>query len=271
MKKTGIKLTSVCFAFAVLLCSFFTVNAEDNAEADDSKMLKINDDAEVSVGKTVTYNFYLSDADEPIVGFELRLFYDSEFLEYQKKSLHFEKFDFVIYNEDIEGKIPMNYSSLSSLPDFSEKTLFMSADFKVLKEGSADISYFFTELYGENLDFIKKYKFTYDMSVDGKKITEEETPLVNTDEDTLQNNQGDFLNYEDGMGDENTPNKSDHKMIGSVVNKSVVEVTRPVLSTEDEKGGLSSKWLFLIIGAPLIIGAVVAAIVIVNIRNKKDN
>ncbi len=291
MKQTGIKFSSFCVALALLLCSFVTVYAEDssaadssgadasgadssagdNPDIDDSKKLEINSDAEVSVGQTVTYDLYLSDADEEIMGFELRLFYDSDFLEYQQKSLNFEKFDFVIYNENIEGKIPMNFSSLSSLPSFKEKAQFLSASFKVKKEGNADITYFFTELYGENLEYLKKYKFTYDMTVDGEKIVDDAVPPVNEDENTLQNNQGDFINYEDGMGDENTPNKSDHKMVGSIVNKSVVEVTRSVLSTEDEKGGFSSKWLFLLIGAPLIIGAVVAAIVIVNKRGKNES
>ncbi len=291
MKQTGIKLSSFCFALAILLCSFVTAYAEDssgvdttgadtkaedstsddNSDVDSSKTLEINDDAEIAVGQTVTYNLYLSDADDEIMGFELRLFYDSDYLEYQQKSLNFEKFDFVIYNENIEGKIPMNFSSLSSLPSFKEKAQFVSASFKVKKEGSAGITYFFTELYGEDLEYLKKYKFTYDMIVDGEKIVDNATPPVNEDENTIENNQGDFINYEDGMGDENTPNKGDHKMVGSIVNKSVVEVTRNILSTEDEKGGFSSKWLFLLIGAPLIIGAVVAAIIIVNIRGKNES
>ena len=277
MKQTGIKFSSFCFALAILLCSFVTAYAEDssgvdttgadtkaedstsddNSDVDSSKTLEINDDAEIAVGQTVTYNLYLSDADDEIMGFELRLFYDSDYLEYQQKSLNFEKFDFVIYN--------------SSLPSFKEKAQFVSASFKVKKEGSAGITYFFTELYGEDLEYLKKYKFTYDMIVDGEKIVDNATPPVNEDENTIENNQGDFINYEDGMGDENTPNKGDHKMVGSIVNKSVVEVTRNILSTEDEKGGFSSKWLFLFIGAPLIIGAVVAAIVIVNIRGKNES
>ncbi len=281
MKQTGIKISSFCFALAIFLCSFVTAYAEDGSAVDtadagvsgidSSKKLNINDDTEIAVGQTVTYNLYLSDADEEIMGFELRLFYDSDYLEYQQKSLSFEKFDFVIYNENIEGKIPMNFSSLSSLPSFKEKSQFLSADFKVKKEGRASITYFFTELYGENLDYLKKYKFTYDLTVDGEKVVDSATPPVNEDENTLQSNQGDFINYEDGMGDENTPNKDDHKMVGSIVNKSVVEVTRNILSTEDEKGGFSSKWLFLLIGAPLIIGAVVAAIIIVNIRGKNES
>ena len=65
MKQTGIKLSSFCFALAILLCSFVTAYAEDssgvdttgadtkaedstsddNSDVDSSKTLEINDDA----------------------------------------------------------------------------------------------------------------------------------------------------------------------------------------------------------------------------------
>ena len=66
----------------------------------------------------------------------------AEYLEYQKSSLKFEKFDVVIYNEEMEGKIPMNCSSLENKPSFAEKGQFVSASFKVKKAGNAGITYF---------------------------------------------------------------------------------------------------------------------------------
>jgi len=87
---------------------------------------------------------YMSDAVESIVGFDLRLFYDYEKLEYQKSSLKFENFDVVIYNEEMQGKIPMNCSSLENKPSFEKKGQFVSASFKVKKAGEAKITYFFT-------------------------------------------------------------------------------------------------------------------------------
>ena len=270
MKQLVLKITSLCFALTLLTFSALTVSAEDGAK----ESLTINDEATVNVGDTVTYSLYLGDTVEPIVGFELRLFYDSEFLEYQKGSLKFEKFDVVVYNEDIVGKIPMNSTSLTNLPLFDKKSQFLSADFKVTKAGKANISYFFTELYGENMTYLKNFTFTYGITVGDKAIVTDGVPLVNTDEDTLNNNQGDFINYADGMG-ENSPNQAGHDVVGGTLapymQTEIVEVTRSVSGSEGSSGGgLPGSMIFILIAAPLLIAAVVAAVVIVNKKNKKD-
>ena len=268
MKQFVLKITSLCFALTLLTFSALSVSAEDGAKADAT--LTLNDEATVNVGDTVTYSLYLGDTVEPIVGFELRLFYDSDFLEYQKGSLKFEKFDVVVYNEDIVGKIPMNSTSLTNLPLFDKKTQFLSADFKVTKPGKANISYFFTELYGENMTYLKNFTFTYGLTVGDKAIVTDGTPLVNTDEDTLNNNQGDFINYADGMG-ENSPNQAEHNVVGGTlapyVQTDIVEVTRVVPGNE-KSGGMSGGWVFVLIAAPILIAAVVAAVIIVNKKNK---
>lgn len=268
MKRISSKITSVCFAVVLVVCSVITAFAEEN-----QGVLKINEKTDVEVGKTVTYTLYLSDTVEPIVGFEMRLFYDSDFLEYQKGSLKFEKFDVVVYNEDIKGRIPMNCSSLTNLPNFSEKGQFVSASFKVLKEGNASITYFFTELYGENMEYLKSFKFTYDLSVDGKVVQKDGIPPVNTDSNTLENNQGDFINYADGMGEDNSPKGDDHQQVGSAVQNNVVEVTRVINgdtadAAKEEKGGFPTFLLFIFI--PLIVGAIVAAVVVVSVRGKRE-
>ena len=271
MKQIVFKITSVCFALALTLLSAVTAFADDSTET-----LKINGEANVKAGDTVNYTLYLSDATEPIVGFELRLFYNSDLLEYQKGSLKFEKFDVVIYNEEIPGKIPMNCSSLTNLPSFEKKAAFLSADFKVLKGGATDITYFVTELYGENMTYLKNYKFTYNLSVNGETVISDGVPPVNKDDDTLNSNQGDFINYLDGMGENNTPNKDNHEAalsknspLSPYYQESVVEVTKVVPGESDgKKGGISGGLLFLIIAVPVVIAAVVAAVVIVNKKSK---
>jgi len=269
MKQLVLKITSLCFALTLFTFSALTVSAEDGAAAGDT--LTLNDEATVKTGDTVTYSLYLGDTVEPIVGFELRLFYDSEYLEYQKGSLKFEKFDVVVYNEDIEGKIPMNSTSLTNLPLFDKKSQFLSADFKVKKGGKANISYFFTELYGENMTYLKSFTFTYGLTVGDKAVVTDGVPLVNTDDETLQNNQGDFINYADGMG-ENSPNQGSHEEVrGSLapyVQTEIVEVTRSVSGSGTNSGGLPGSVLFILIAAPILIAAVVAAVVIVNKKNK---
>ena len=279
MKRITLRLLPICFALALVLGAVMPVLAEEtkeDAKADQgSEVLSINGDGDVKVGDTVTYTLYLSDATEPIFGFELRLFYDSDYLEYQKSSLKYEKFDMVIYNEDIKGKLPMNHSSLNNLPSFEEKAQFVSADFKVTKGGEASITYFFTELYGENMEYLKRYKFTYGMTVNGEEVVTDATPPVNADENTLQNNQGDFINYEDGMGEENSPLKpEDHVRVGSIVQNKVVEITRFVESTADgkaSKGNFFSSAVFYLIIGVVVVGALVAAIVIVSAKAKKGD
>ena len=271
MKTIGLKLSSLCFVLVLLLCSAMPALADDTKSEENTGKaeLRINNAGNVKAGDIVTYTLYLSETVEPIVGFELRLFYDSEHLEYQKSSLKFENFDVVIYNEDIKGKIPMNCSSLTNLPQFEKKGQFVTASFKVIKGGESSITYFFTELYGENLTYLKKYKLTYDLSVGDKKLVEDGVPPVNADEDTLNNNQGDFINYVDGMGEENSPNKGEsHERIGSAIVNRVVELTGTADSVEADKGGFWGSTAFILIAGLLVVGAIVAAVIIVSTKNK---
>lgn len=269
MKHFGTKFTSLFFALVLIVFSVTMVSADDsNGEnKNDVSMLTINDKGKVAVGKTVSYTLYLDEAKEPIEGFELRLFFDSENLKYKKGTLKFEKFNVVFYNENIEGKIPMNYTSITNMPSFDKKTQFLTADFEVIKEGNATISQFFTELYGENMDYLKSYKFTYDLTVDGKKIVEDGVPVVNNDPDTLEHNQGDFKNYADGMGDDNSPKTKDHVLVGSGVKTNVIEVQKN--SSQDQKNGSSGGLIIKIIIAVLFVLLVSAAIVIVVLTTRR--
>lgn len=273
MKRIQFTLSSLCCALTLLFCAAMPVAAEEQKnENNNGEKLVINEEASADVGDVVTYTLYLRDATEPIVGFDLRLFYDFEYLEYQKSSLKFEKFDVVIYNEEMEGKIPMNCSSLENKPSFAEKGQFVSASFKVKKAGNAGITYFFTDLYGDNLDYLKSYTFTYDLTAGDKALLKDATPPVNADEAAVQNNQGDFINYADGKGEENSPLKGDdHVSIGSAVIKKVVEVTREVDVASENQGGsiFNSTWFIVIVGLVVVV-AVNAAVIIVSVRQKKE-
>ena len=280
MKKLGIKFSSLFFALVLVIgssavvCAADTTAAAGTQAAEDGSMLTINNAASVEVGKTVTYTLYLSEATESIVGFELRLFYDSDFLEYQKNTLKFDKFDVVFFNEDIKGKIPMNYTSLNNQPLFDKKGQFLTANFKVLNGGNANISYFFTELYGENMDYLKSFRFTYDLAVDGETILKDAVPVVNADDDTLQNNQGDFINFSDGVGEENSPqNESEHVRIGSGVKTQVIDVTKDSDGNGVKKasGNTFVKYLIIFAVIGLVVAAIVVAIVMSRKKAKDDN
>lgn len=263
MKKRMKQILALCFVAVMLFTCSLTVNAEGNE-------LTINSDAKVQVGDTVKYSLYLSDTTEEIIGFELRLFFDSEYLEFDKESLSYEKFDGVIHNVNLENKIPISWTNISSPVDFSSKGLFLSAEFKVLKAGDTEISHFVTEMYGDDMTYLKSYKWTYDITVNNEPIVTDKAPVINADEETLQNNQGGFINYEDGMGEENSPNKDNHEYYGATkVVTSYQEVTRYENMASDSNGSGNMTTIIIFAAVIIIIGAIVAILIVKRNDDKK--
>lgn len=302
MKRVGLQLSTLCFALAVLVASAIPVFASEVKEdsktesakttaapsetggetaekkaANGGSELTINGKAKAKVGDTVTYTLYLSETVKPVVGFDLCLFYDKDHLAYQPGSIKFDNFEPVIYNEELEGRIPMNYSSLTSNKMFSDKGQFVSVNFQVTDGGAADITYFVTEMYGEDFEaepYLKSYKFTYDLTGCDVEV-KNETPIVNQGTDTQRDYQGDFVNYADGMGEDNSPQSpEEHQRVGTAVVEKVIDVTQKGVAADvpgsDGKQGFFSSALFYILAGVLVIGAIVAAVVIVSVKGKKE-
>ncbi len=253
---------------ALILTSSLSV-----AYAADDELI-INGEGKAKVGDTVKYTLYLDETKEDIIGFELRLFYNSEYLSFNKKSLTSEKFDNLFYNPDLDGKIPMNWTDIGNPVSFAKKDEFISCEFEVVKGGETSIDYFVTEMYGDDMTYLKSYKWTFDLEVNGEKVIEDGVPTITTDEDTLNERQSSFINYVDGMGEENSPNKDDHQSVEgkhhatyNVYENDVIEVTR----YEDVANNptKSSNFWILIIGIPIVAALVIAAIVIV-VKNRKN-
>ncbi len=272
MKKLLTQMASLCIALVLLASSSVMMAfAEEGG-------LSVNGEDQVDVGETMTYTLYLSEATEPIVGFQIYIFYDDEYLEYQKDSLTFEKFSVVFYNEDIPGKIPMNCSQIMDMPVFAQKTQFVSADFKVLKPGKANIKYYVTDLYGEDMTYLKSYTFTYSLKVGDKTIVDDKTPPLDTRKEIQESYGGDFINYGDGMGEVNSPKEEAHREMveenGSLVpyiRSAVQSYTEVVPGTAKEKSWFAKNRLVIIIVLALLLGAVVASVVFVVLgRNKSD-
>ena len=266
MKKHLISFVSICFALAMMLvgsASTFTVLAAE----DD---LTINSDATVKVGDKIKYTLYLSDTKEDIIGFELRLFYDHEYLELDKDNVSYGKFDGVVHNLNLEDKIPINWTNISTPMSFSKKAEFLSMEFTVLKGGETEISQFVSEMYGDDMTYLKSYKWTYDITVNDKVIVEDKTPLISDDEETLEKNQGSFINYLDGMGEENTPNKDDHQaIIGSMPGTQVVTEYVDVTKYQQADSGSSSITPIIIVVAIVIVIGAIAAILIIKKRDEE--
>ncbi len=262
MKSMLRRFIPICLSLVVLMSLTVT------AFAADDNVLTINGGAEVNVGDRVKYTLYLADTKEEIIGFQLALFFDKEYLELDKNSMSFDKFDGVIYNADLDDSLPMNWTNISHPADFSKKAMFLSLEFRVLKGGETDISQFVTEMYGDDMTYLKSYTWTYDISVNDNSVVSDQTPLINDDEEYAEKNSGSIINYLDGMGEENTPNKDNHPaVVGySQTVTEIVNVTKANSSSE-ESGDFPITTV--IIGAAVLI--VVLAVVGVVVIKKRDD
>lgn len=198
-----IKKISAVLAAVLCMLSFVTVNAAGGT--------KINGELDANVGDKFTYSMYMSDCTEGVLGIQMYVFYDQEYLEIDPQSVSFDQFNGAIYNANLEGYMTFNWTNISELADFSSRSKIISMDFTVLKDGNTDITYFIREMYGNNTETLKSYKLTYDLVKDEQVVVSEKTPIVNGSDEVIAEHQGDFINYIDGMGEENSPNKDDHQ------------------------------------------------------------
>ena len=181
--------------------------------------------------------------------------------------------------------IPMNTSQLNNLPDFSKKAQFVSASFDVIGEGDVEISYFFTDLYGEDMQFLKNYTFTYDITRGSEGLIVNENPPVNKDRDIIDKYKGSFSNYADGMGKNYESASSGSGEHAVMVNDNgklkpyVIEEYREVDkdSSQDSAGSSKSSssqfdglFLSLIIGGIVLVGVILTVILIIISNSKKE-
>ena len=248
MKHYFAKIGSILIAVMIIFVSVSTAFAEDT--------LKINGAKEaVNKGDTVHFTLNLSDTREPVIGFEVRIFYDPA----------------------IQGKIPLNWTDFNNPVNCADKTAFFSCDFKAIDGGDTELSYFVTELYGNDMTYLKSYSWTYDLTSGDKAVVSDGVLPVSKDPETLEKRQSHFINYVDGKGEENSPNKDNHESVvgkqhSTLIEQDVVENTKIVDVTKDKGNNSSSNPLiFILIGVPVIIALIVIAIVLANKRNKKND
>lgn len=187
----------------LMLCS---VSAFSVFAADDT--LAVNDQVEFKVGDTFEYTYYMSGATEKVAGIQMYVTYDSEYLEVVDESLEFEKFTNAVYSTKMDGYFTFNWTNVSRRANFSEKAAIVSAKFKVKKAGAANINYIIYEMYslGKNnsLDSLTQYTITAEYSSNGTPIKQDQPPILETDPSFVDQHQGNFVNYLDGKGPDNT-------------------------------------------------------------------
>lgn len=164
--------------------------------------LAVNGHKGLKKGDTFSYELHLSDCKKGIVGLQMYISYDKKYLDVVKGSLVFPEMPDVVSNYD-DKCILFNRTNINALGDFSEDKVLASVDFKVKKGGETSVTYFVEELYGEDLENIESYTFTYNIITNDNKVVDGEVPSVCNDPEFINGKQGEFINYADGKGAEN--------------------------------------------------------------------
>lgn len=201
-----IKTMLACCSALMMLCAV-PLNANAAEE------VKINDDASVAVGDTFTYSMYIADASKDVMGMQAYVFYDTDYLEIDTDSINFDNLNGVIYNGNLDGYMTFNFSDISNYASFSSRTQLVSMNFKVKKSGNTNVTYFIKEMYDSDMNTLTAYTITYDIKSDGETVVSEKTPIVEEAEKYINTYQGNFINYIDGKGNDNTDEKTDHKAV----------------------------------------------------------
>lgn len=263
--------------FAVL-CSLMVVTLAALPASAAENELKINSTATAKVGDTVKYSIYMADADKKVLGITMSVFYDNEYLKLDPESIKYEKFDGAVQNPDLDGYFKFNWTQVNDEQDFSKKAMLVSAEFKVVKGGATDLSYFITDLYGniDKFEELKSYTLTCDIAVNDEVVSKDQVPIVNDTISKEKKMQGGHINYIDGKGEENTPNKNDHQAV--IVEKKyyvedmtqVQDVTNVVSGDSSQGKGFSSVTIIVIVGI-LIVGLAAGAVIMVMRNDKRKN
>lgn len=146
---------------------------------------------DVKSGSEVVYCLKLSDVEQPIIGCDFSVYYDSSLLEVQSVADFNDKTsedDWTpMINPALDGEVRGNWSILNGVK-FTEQRNFLTVTFKAKADGSADISYFIRYMYDNNIfnsddkPQITDYLFVCDVTVDGEEVLEDAQPELNVDE-----------------------------------------------------------------------------------------
>lgn len=117
-------------------------------------------------------------------------------------------------------------------------------------------------MYGDDMTYLKSYKWTYDISVNDETIVSDKVPPISDNQEIINEKQGSFINYIDGMGEDNSPNKDEHQAVTGVV-----EVTQ---YKEVTKTTTTSGSMVYIIAAAAVIIVALAVVAIIVVKKRDD-
>lgn len=278
MSKKIKSILSILFV-AIMTASCFCIPV--NAADDDLKIKISSDDKDsvtAKVGDTVKYAVYMSQTNEKVIGIQMSFFYDDAYLKMDADSVKCESFPNSVGNTDLKNYYIFTWTDVQNPVTLNSNKSLVSAEFKVLKGGETDLSYFISDIYGDDMTYLKSYKITCKLWVNGEEVKQDAVPIVDEKKASENKLQGDFINYVDGMGEENTPNKDDHKSvivekryIATQKSTSVVDVTKTVETSTKGSGSGSSTTIIIIVAIAVVLLAAGAIILVKKKDDKKKS
>lgn len=178
------RFLSVLLALVVLMSfAAISVSAAKNAETTVS----------VNKGDEVIYTLKLT-VPEKVVGCDFSVYYDSSALQVKEVADFtgsYNEDDWrAVINPDIKDEVIGNWSILNGVK-FTDNNPVVSVKFKAMKATQTHISYYVRYLYPESLEMFTDYKFTCDVTVNGKEVVDDAAPELNVD---VKQPHGQFVN-----------------------------------------------------------------------------
>ena len=145
MSKKIKNMLSILFV-AVLTVSAFCIPA---SAAEDDLTISISTDEKDSVtakvGDTVKYAIYMTDTKEEVIGAAMSFFYNDEYLKLNADSINCESFKNAIGNPKLKNFYTFTWTDVQAPVKLNGDKALVSAEFKVLKGGKTDLSYFISD------------------------------------------------------------------------------------------------------------------------------
>lgn len=174
--KKWISLLCVCMLIlGTITASVVSASAEDKGEIA----------VDVKSGDKVTYILKLDKVNEPIVGSDFSVYYDSSVFSLESVADFNDNTDSdewtAVINPDMDGQVRGVWSILKGV-DFSSKRNFITLNLKAKEDASdSHITYRIRFLYGNSAfdeenpkDFVTPYEFTVDVLVNGTKVIDDD-------------------------------------------------------------------------------------------------
>lgn len=225
MKKTAKVIISTVMCLLMILMSCVNCFAADTLV--NGKTAK--------VGDKITYTLNLSDLVYPLAGVQMYVYYDPSKLKVVEGSLESETLTSAVVNEKLSepGKMIFLWTEGVMGEKFEEPKQLLTVQFRVIGEGTSDITYNIQEMYDIYYDrgsgaYLQRYTLTNTVEINGAKVIENEPPILN--EKVSADDKGDFVNNKEGKGERNeVPVEQDSSVQTYTVNTTVINGSTAVV------------------------------------------